>query len=89
MKIRTDNKQSVKFIDLLNKDERKKYVKYLNGNIIISHCKEHNTFILLFDFKRFDAVYRRLLSKNFLFRQLKELLILKRWAVVFPLNELK
>ena len=60
------NKQflSVKFIDLLNKGERKTYAKYLKGNMIISHCKGHDTIILLFDFKHFDAVQRHLLSKK-------------------------
>ena len=55
---------SVKFIDLLNKAERKKYVKHLKRNIITAHCKGHDTIILLFDFNHFDAVHRRLLSKK-------------------------
>ena len=58
---------SVKF-DLLDKDERRKYCKYLKGNIIISHCKGHGCIILLFDFEHFEANRLPLLSRNFFCR---------------------
>ena len=38
---------SVKFVDLLTESKREKYLKYLKGDIIISHCKGHDTIILL------------------------------------------
>ena len=37
----------------------------LKGEIIISHCKEHDCIILFFVFNDFYENHRRLLSKNF------------------------
>ena len=56
------NKQFL-FLNLLSKDEHKKYSKYLQVNIIISHCKG-----LLFDFEHFEDNRLRLLSRIFFYR---------------------
>lgn len=53
---------SLKFVDLLNKDERRKYFKYLKVNIIISHCKRQDCIILVFDFDHFEYNHLRLLG---------------------------
>ena len=58
------NKQFL-VVNLLSKDEHKKYLKYLQGNIIISHCKGHDCIILLFDFEHFEDNHLRLLSSIF------------------------
>ena len=61
------NKQFL-FLNLLSKDEHKKYSKYLQVNIIISHCKGHDSIILLFDFEHFEDNRLRLLSRIFFYR---------------------
>ena len=60
---------SVKFVDMLVDRERKKCLKYLKGDILILHCKGHDTIILLFDFDHFHTNHRRLLNRNFLCRE--------------------
>ena len=37
---------------------------YSKGDVIISHCKGHDSIILLFYFKHFEMNHRRLFSKN-------------------------
>ena len=62
---------NVKFIDLLNKDW-KTFLRYLKGDFIISHCKGHNSIILLFDFK-LETNHRRFLVQIFFFKWYKKI----------------
>ena len=67
-KDRRKNNLSIKLLDNLDLQSRKFFPKYLNRNIIISHCRGHDTIILLFDLKYFQDNHRRLLSKDFFCR---------------------
>ena len=42
--------------------------KHLEGEIIIGHCRGHNTIILFFHIKGFSEQHVRLLSENYYFR---------------------
>ena len=53
------------FIDLLSKYKRKKCVKYLKGNTIVSDYEGQDCIILFFNFKHFQEAHLRLLSRIF------------------------
>ena len=42
--------------------------KYLEGEIILQHCRGHDTIIILFSIKGFYNQHVRILSENFYFQ---------------------
>lgn len=63
-KANNNTSKCLRFVDNLDEQLRKIFLRYLKGNIIINHCRGHSCIILLFDFKYFENNHRRLLSKK-------------------------
>ena len=63
----------VNFIDLLSKYKRKKCVKYLKGNTIVSDYEGQDCIILFFKFKHFQEAHLRLLSRIIFFVDRKKI----------------